>query len=204
MRDSGHRDSDLLPLLAAVRLAYLPDREGGWDVRKEWKDVLSGGEKQRISFARILYHEPRFAVIDEGTSAVSADVEGLLYETCKERGITLVTISSRVSLKRYHEWCLDLGEGGEGEGEGEGEQGWRFERVGTEGERGGVTREVERLRELVGKKGEWERRRGEVERELRRVFVEGGEGEGELVRPGYVEEIAEQTVGKDAEERAEA
>ncbi|KAI7583239.1 ABC transporter transmembrane region 2, partial [Hortaea werneckii] len=71
-------DSDLQTILSEAKLPYLPSREGGWDTRKNWKDVLSGGEKQRISLARLLYHEPRYAIIDEGTSAVSSDVEGLL------------------------------------------------------------------------------------------------------------------------------
>jgi len=74
------------PRRRAPRLPPGPRR--GWDTRKEWKDILSGREKQRIAIARLLYHEPQFAVIDEGTSAVSSDVEGLLYETCKERGIS--------------------------------------------------------------------------------------------------------------------
>jgi ATP-binding cassette, subfamily D (ALD), peroxisomal long-chain fatty acid import protein len=88
MRDKRKTEADLKRVLDAARLGYLPDREGGWDTRKEWKDVLSGGEKQRMAIARILYHEPQYAFIDEGTSAVSSDVEGLLYETCKERGIS--------------------------------------------------------------------------------------------------------------------
>ena len=56
MRDVGRRDADLTKVLEEVRLGYLPDREGGWDCRKEWKDVLSGGEKQRMNIARLIYH----------------------------------------------------------------------------------------------------------------------------------------------------
>lgn len=88
MREKRKNEHELKQVLEAARLGYLPDREGGWDTKKEWKDVLSGGEKQRMGFARLLYHEPQYAIIDEGTSAVSSDVEGLLYETCKERGIS--------------------------------------------------------------------------------------------------------------------
>ena len=88
IRDRRKTEADLQRVLDEARLGYLPAREGGWDTRKEWKDVLSGGEKQRMAIARVLYHEPHYVVIDEGTSAVSADVEGLLYETCKEKGIS--------------------------------------------------------------------------------------------------------------------
>ncbi len=188
MRDSGRRDNELLQILEDVRLGYLPEREGGWDVRKEWKDVLSGGEKQRMAFARLLYHEPRYAVIDEGTSAVSSDVEGLLYERCKDRGITLLTISTRVSLKRYHEWNLDLGQGNGGEE-------WTFDRIGTEEEKEGVERELEGLRGRLAEVEGWRRRREEIEVELGKVWVSsagsGAEGEdegGELPPPAYVEE----------------
>ena len=183
MRDAERRDHELQAILEDVRLGYLVDREGGWNTRKDWTSVLSGGEKQRISFARILYHEPSYAVIDEGTSAVSSDVEGLLYEKCKERGVTLLTISTRVSLKRYHTWNLDLGQGDDG-------LEWVFDRIGTAEEQEGVERELDSLRQRLGKVKEWEARRAEIEQELKKVWVKG-EGEEretskDLEAPAYV------------------
>ena len=41
MKARGRTDSELMDILEHVHLAYLPQREGGWDTRKEWKDVLS-------------------------------------------------------------------------------------------------------------------------------------------------------------------
>ncbi len=181
MRDSGRKDHELLQILEDVRLGYLTEREDGWDVRKQWKDVLSGGEKQRMAFARLLYHEPGYAMIDEGTSAVSSDVEGLLYERCKERGITLLTISTRASLKKYHEWNLDLGQGEEGEE-------WTFDRIGTEEEKQGVERELEDLRERLAEVEGWRRRREEIDAELGKVWISGADQKGEeLPPPKYVE-----------------
>lgn len=72
-------DNDLTKLLEHVRLDYLVTREGGYDTTNDWNDVLSGGEKQRIAMARLFYHKPMFAILDECTSAVSIDVESILY-----------------------------------------------------------------------------------------------------------------------------
>ncbi|KAI7003795.1 ABC transporter transmembrane region 2 [Hortaea werneckii] len=176
-------DADLETILSEAKLPYLPSREGGWDTRKNWKDVLSGGEKQRLSLARLLYHEPRYAIIDEGTSAVSSDVEGLHYETCKRKGITLITISTRASLKRYHGFLLTLGLGEEGEG-------FEFVRIGTQREVEGVEAELRELRERLGEVEGWKRRRGEIEAELGRVWIKGVEGgkeeqEGVLEAPRF-------------------
>lgn len=176
MREASRTDQELLHILEVVHLGYLPDREGGWDCRKEWKDVLSGGEKQRMAMARLLYHEPRYAFIDEGTSAVSSDVEGLLYESAKEKGITLITISTRVSLKKYHTFQLNLGLGPHGDG-------YEFERIGTEKEKLGVEKELAELRKRLNNVETWKKRREEIEAELNKVWIL----EGELSPPPYEE-----------------
>ncbi|KAK5657102.1 hypothetical protein OQA88_3630 [Cercophora sp. LCS_1] len=176
MRDKRKTEYDLKRCLEQARLGYLPDREGGWDTRKEWKDVLSGGEKQRLAIARLLYHEPQYAFIDEGTSAVSSDVEGLLYETCKEKGITLITISTRASLKKYHTYNLVLGMGERGDE-------WELQRIGTESEKMHVEKELQELRERLAQVEMWKSRHEEIEKELAKVWVEGGDN---LSPPPYV------------------
>ena len=53
--------------------------------------------------ARLFYHRPQFAILDECTSAVSVDVEGSMYRYCRKMGITLFTVSHRKSLWVHHE-----------------------------------------------------------------------------------------------------
>ncbi|CAN0498897.1 unnamed protein product [Ectocarpus sp. 12 AP-2014] len=102
----GVTDVDLLSVLDSVRLGYVLDREGGWDAVRDWTDVLSGGEKQRLALSRLFYHRPQFAILDECTSAVSVDVEGDIYRLAASSGITLFTVSHRKSLWKHHGYLL--------------------------------------------------------------------------------------------------
>lgn len=104
----GTTDAQLEEYLNLVCLGYLLEREGGLDAVADWLDVLSGGEKQRIAMARLFYHKPQFAILDECTSAVSVDVEGSMYSYCRDVGITLLTVSHRKSLWKHHEFVLHL------------------------------------------------------------------------------------------------
>ncbi|KAK6350316.1 hypothetical protein TWF696_006547 [Orbilia brochopaga] len=191
MRTSSKNDAELQRILEAVRLGYLRDREGGWDTQKDWSNVLSGGERQRMAFARLLYHEPRYAFVDEGTSAVSSDVEGLLYETAKQRGITLITISTRAQLKKYHTYQLRLGMGEYGNE-------WEFDRIGAERERMSIEKEIKDLEEKLAKVEEMEKRRDDIERELKNVLIEGG---GDLGAVDEDEELVEKVDSEEEEGR---
>lgn len=155
---SGRTREELMEILTAVNLAYLPAREGGWGTRKEWRDVLSGGEKQRMAMARVFYHRPKFAVLDECTSAVSSDVEGRMYEHAKSLGITLITISLRPSLMKYHTQLLTI--------HGDAQGSWTLTRVGTAEERMGIDREIVALEGKLADVAAWERRVKELSRAL--------------------------------------
>ncbi|KAL7753936.1 ATP-binding cassette long-chain fatty acid transporter pxa1 [Sorochytrium milnesiophthora] len=157
MKASGRQDEELFKILELVHLDYLLEREGGWDTVKEWKDVFSGGEKQRINLARVFYHKPQFAVLDECTSAVSSDVEGLMYNRAKEMGITLVTISHRPSLFKYHKLLLRItGEDGE----------WELTQIGTVEEEMSLENELTSLQERIGELPRLKKRLEEVNTEL--------------------------------------
>ncbi|KAF4088092.1 hypothetical protein AMELA_G00078900 [Ameiurus melas] len=107
-KKKGISDQVLKEYLDNVQLGHILDREGTWDTVQDWMDVLSGGEKQRMAMARLFYHKPQFAILDECTSAVSVDVEDYIYSHCRKVGITLFTVSHRKSLWKHHEYYLHM------------------------------------------------------------------------------------------------
>lgn len=108
MRDKNITDADLMRILTVVEIAHVVERQGGWDAEAEWNDVLSGGLQQRVAMARLFYHAPRYAILDECTSSVTLEIERVMYEEAKRLGITLMTVSHRRSLWKYHKTILQF------------------------------------------------------------------------------------------------
>ncbi|KCV67685.1 hypothetical protein H696_05795 [Fonticula alba] len=120
MVKKGFTDAYLQEILTAAFLAYLPEREGGFDSVRTWGNVLSGGERQRLNIARVYYHRPLFAIMDECTSAVSLDVEAALFQRAMQAALpaaqtTLVAVTQRPGvLAPLFKDRLTIGEDGPG------------------------------------------------------------------------------------------
>ncbi|WP_319419206.1 ABC transporter ATP-binding protein/permease [Pleurocapsa sp. FMAR1] len=103
-------ESELNAALYAVNLPDLAERSGGFDVEKDWDEVLSLGEQQRLAFARIMIHQPSYVILDEATSALDIKNEDSLYQHLLKANITFVSVGHRPSLAQYHSRILEMRE----------------------------------------------------------------------------------------------
>jgi vitamin B12/bleomycin/antimicrobial peptide transport system ATP-binding/permease protein len=113
--DAAHSRSveEIAKVLKKVGLGHLVERldeEGPWD------QTLSGGEKQRLAFARIFLHRPDIIVLDEATAALdSPNQDQLMDLLCREfEGATVVSFGHRPELEAFHgrKIILKRGRGG--------------------------------------------------------------------------------------------
>ena len=104
-------DTQLTEVLKQVNLPDLADRYNeGFDTVEEWGDVLSLGEQQRLSFARVLIHQPAYTLLDEATSALDRGNEEQLYHHLAAAKTAYVSVGHRESLENYHQSLLRLAE----------------------------------------------------------------------------------------------
>ena len=106
--DHPPRRAELEAALRAVGLDYLA---GQLDVEGNWAQRLSGGEQQRLGFARVLLVRPDIVFLDEATASLDEAAEAALYRLLREAEWrpTIVSVGHHGSLKRFHEAVLDLG-----------------------------------------------------------------------------------------------
>jgi putative ATP-binding cassette transporter len=95
-----------------VGLEHLADK---LDEDAPWDQTLSGGEKQRIAFARILLHKPDIVVLDEATSALDPKSQVQLMELLTDQPkMTLLSIGHRPELEAFHTRKIELARRGKG------------------------------------------------------------------------------------------
>jgi vitamin B12/bleomycin/antimicrobial peptide transport system ATP-binding/permease protein len=91
----------LCELLELVGLGYLVGR---LEAEASWDHILSGGEKQRIAFVRLLLHQPDIVVMDEATSALDPASQERLMNLAAENlpGAAIISIAHRPELEAFH------------------------------------------------------------------------------------------------------
>ena len=94
-------------VLEQCQLGHLVTR---LDEENNWSRVLSGGEQQRVGFARALLARPDWLFLDEATAALDQKTEAVLYRALETElpETTVISIAHRESLRRYHDQQLTL------------------------------------------------------------------------------------------------
>jgi putative ATP-binding cassette transporter len=95
-------DSAIRGALDDVGLGHFADRLDEPETR--WEHILSGGEKQRLAFARLFLHRPDIVVMDEATAALDPASQEKLMKLVLERlsESTVVSVGHRAELEAFH------------------------------------------------------------------------------------------------------
>ena len=106
-------DGTVIPderLKAVLRTVGLAGLEHELDLTDNWSQRLSGGEQQRLAFARLFLAEPDVIFLDEATSALDETTEARFYRMLREAPWrpTIVSIGHRSTLRAFHDRVLDL------------------------------------------------------------------------------------------------
>jgi vitamin B12/bleomycin/antimicrobial peptide transport system ATP-binding/permease protein len=93
--------------LDKVGLGHL---KGRIEEEAPWDQTLSGGEKQRLAFARLFLHRPDIIVLDEATSALDDRSQDKLMELLNEelKDATVVSVAHRAELEEFHSRKITL------------------------------------------------------------------------------------------------
>ncbi|MGO7092087.1 ABC transporter ATP-binding protein/permease [Rhizobium leguminosarum] len=93
--------------LDKVGLDYLNDKI---EEDAPWDQTLSGGEKQRLAFARLLLHHPDIIVLDEATSALDEKSQDKMMQMVIDElpEVTIISVAHRAELEAFHSRKITL------------------------------------------------------------------------------------------------
>src|ERR1700722_19067660 len=94
-------DNEIGAALHKVGLDHLKEKS---EEDAPWDQTLSGGEKQRLAFARLLLHNPDIVVLDEATSALDEKSQDKMMDMVTKElpKATIVSVAHRVELAAFH------------------------------------------------------------------------------------------------------
>jgi len=95
---------------AALERCGLAHLMGRLDEDERWDRMLSLGEQQRLAFARLLLHRPRWVFMDEATAALDEANQDAMMGLFREQlsDSALVSIGHRPGLDLFHDRTLTL------------------------------------------------------------------------------------------------
>jgi vitamin B12/bleomycin/antimicrobial peptide transport system ATP-binding/permease protein len=104
------------PLAAALEKVGLGELAARLDEDAHWDRTLSGGEQQRLAFARLLVHQPDWVFLDEATAALDeAGQERMMQLLIDELpNAAILSVGHRPGLEAFHHRELVLVRGEEG------------------------------------------------------------------------------------------
>jgi putative ATP-binding cassette transporter len=96
-----YSEADCRETLEACGLAHLAPRLGE---SNNWSMILSGGEQQRLAFARALLYRPNWLFLDEATSALDEAAERSMYELLRQRlpDAAVISIAHKPGAFGFH------------------------------------------------------------------------------------------------------
>ena len=111
--DDRHNAGEIAAALHKVDLGHLAAR---LDEEAPWDRTLSGGEKQRLAFARVFLLRPDIVVLDEATAALDlVGQERLMKRLLHElRDATVLSVGHRPELAAFHQRIVTLVPGARG------------------------------------------------------------------------------------------
>lgn len=101
-------EQKILEVLRTLQLDETLGRLGGLDLERDWDDLLSLGELQRFSIARVLLVAPDFAVLDRIETTIEPDLLRDVLGMLDGAGITYVTIGRSDSDLPHYDMVLEL------------------------------------------------------------------------------------------------
>lgn len=94
-------DATIREALHKTGLDHLIER---LDDEDQWARILSGGEQQRVAFARLLINKPDVIIMDEATSALDELSQARVMDFLSNElaGTTVISVGHRPGLEAYH------------------------------------------------------------------------------------------------------